>query len=63
MLVFKPTIIDYLPENLKASLYDDIAKVVDPDKPSSLTEILKKMMDQKNWEKYREAFVSNTIKS
>jgi len=30
-----------MPEDLKDSLFDDIAKNIDPDNPASLTEILR----------------------
>ena len=63
MLILKTNILNYLPEQEKDKIYEDIAHINDPDKPSSLTEIMKIKNESKKWQGFREQLVKDIRKS
>lgn len=63
VLILKTNILNYLPEQEKDKIYEDLAKVCDPDKPSSLSEIMKIKAENKKWEGFRAKLVNDIKKS
>lgn len=63
MLILKTNILSCLPETEKDKIYGDIAKINDPDKPSSLSQIMRIKSENKKWEGYRERLVKDIRKS
>jgi hypothetical protein len=52
-----------LPETEKDKIYEDIAKMREPDKPSSISDILKVKGENTKWEGFRARLVKDIRKS
>jgi lipopolysaccharide export system protein LptC len=63
VLILKTNILSYLPETEKDKIYTDIAKVNDPDKPASMSEIMRIKNSEKKWEGFRSRLVKDIRKS
>lgn len=62
MLILKTNILSYLPEQEKDKIYEDIAKVCDPDKPDSITKIIQRKTDERKWDGFRTKLVQDIRK-
>lgn len=62
-MILQPNILNFLPEQEKDKIYSDIARICDPDKPSSLTEIMKVKSETKKWEGFRARLVKDIRKT
>jgi hypothetical protein len=63
VLVLKTNILACLPETEKDKIYEDIARISDPDKPYSLSQIMRIKSENKKWEGFRERLVKDIRKS
>ncbi|CDW79852.1 tpr repeat-containing protein [Stylonychia lemnae] len=63
VLIFKPNVLNYMPEDQKDSLFEDISKNIDADNPSSLSNILRQKSESQGWDKLKEDLVQNMRKS
>ena len=64
VMLLRPNTLNYLPEQEKEYLFQDIARTVkDADRPSSLVEIFKKKENNKKWEGFRARLVEEIRKS
>ena len=66
VLILRSNILTFLPENEKDKIYTDIASRVnggDPDKPSSITEVMKVKTESHKWDKFRVRLVKDIRKS
>ena len=63
VLILKTNILSYLPETEKDKIYEDIAKMSEPDKPSSISEILRIKGENNKWEGFRARLVKDIRKS
>jgi hypothetical protein len=71
VLILRWNILTFMPENEKDKIYTDIVNFnkagkyggADPDKPSSITEVMKIKNSTKKWEGYRVKLVDGIRKS
>jgi hypothetical protein len=71
VLILRSNILTFMPENEKDKIYTDIVKLnkkgkyggADPDKPSSITEVVKIKNGAKRWEGYRVKLIDAVRKS
>ena len=66
MLILRSNILSFLPEHEKDKIYTDISARVtggDPDKPSSISEVMNVKGESKKWEHFRVRLVKDIRKS
>ena len=66
VLILRSNILSFLPEHEKDKIYTDIASRMtggDPDKPSSITEVMNVKGESKKWEHFRVRLVKDIRKS
>jgi hypothetical protein len=62
VLVLRTNILSYLPEPEKDKIYEDIARLQEPDKPASVTEIVQRKADERKWDGFRTRLVQDIRK-
>lgn len=62
MLILKTNILGYLPEQEKDKIYEDIARLMDPDKPDSVANIVQRQTDERKWDGFRTRLVQDIRK-
>ena len=62
MLILKTNILGYLPEQEKDKMYEDIARLLDPDKPDSVANIIQRQTDERKWDGFRTRLVQDIRK-
>jgi len=62
VLILKTNILGYLPEQEKDKMYEDIARLLDPDKPDSVANIIQRQTDERKWDGFRTRLVQDIRK-